>query len=113
MGLRNTRLWVASIALAFLVLWGISISSAYKNPQQDPLPETVPSYSEKVGIAGWCLVGIGCCSVAVTGYLCCRPKRRKKPVRSFGTSGRPHRSQNPIYSPTPAHRYQYTAQRRR
>lgn len=115
MGIRNARLWVAVIALAFLVVWCAGINAAYASPGPETAdePAVVSSQVEKVGIAGWCVVGAGFLGVAVTAFLSCRPRRRAKPGKTYSASGASRRRTNPIYSPTPVHRYLRTAERRR
>lgn len=109
MKIHNARIWVVGIALAFLVLWCVSVNVAYAGAGPEALdePAAISSQVEKVGIAGWCVVGVGFFEVAVTAFLCCRTPRKRRRVR-----GRRHGS-SPIYSPTPAHRYQRTVERRK
>ncbi len=83
MKLRDTRLWVLVIALAFLVLWVVSVGVVYAAPAQEPLPVSVESDSipspglQAIGVAAWCLVGLGFLSVIAAVILSSRPKRRR------------------------------------
>lgn len=119
MGFRNARLWVVAIALAFLAVWCASVNVAYADPgpgqEVADEPAVVSSQIEKVGIAGWCVVGVGFLGVAVTAFLSCRPKRHSRVRKPYSASGGSHRkaNSNPLYSPTPAHRYVRMAERRR
>ncbi len=101
MKLRDTRLWVLVIALAFLVLWVVSVGVAYAAPVQEPLPgpiEPTPSPgSQAIGISGWCLVGLGFLGVVAAVVLSSRPKRRRTPRSSFAS--RSHRAFRSSRSP--------------
>ncbi len=117
MKLRDTRLWAAIVALAFLVLWCVSVGVTYAAPVQEPLPEPVqtPVAAEirAIGIGGWLLVGIGFLGVALAvAFGGNRPKKRQRTVRPSGTIRRTYKVMRSVYSPPPNHRYHRNVERR-
>ncbi len=116
MRIRDTRLWAVFVALAFVVLWFVGVGAAYAAPVQEPLPEPSPPVpseaAQTVGVAGWCLVGIGFLGVAVAVVLESRPKRRRRTVRRASPVRAPSHVTRSVYSPPPARRYYRNVERR-
>lgn len=116
MKLRDSRLWAVIIAVAFLALWCAGVCVAYAAPAQEPLPNPaapVPSQAvQTIGIAGWCLIGVGFLGVALFVAFGSRPKRRKKRVRAVSSVRYPAKVMRSVYSPPPARRYHRNVERR-
>lgn len=105
MRIRDTRLWALLIAVAFVVLWCVSIGITCAIPAQEPLAEPLAAVTapeiEAIGICGWAIVGAGTLGVVVTIILGCRtPVRRRR------------RTSRPMYTARTRHRYQRTVERR-
>ena len=119
MRLRDTRLWAMLLALAFLVLWCVSISTAYAAPPQEALTEPVPATAERlhaIGVWGWALVGVGFTGVVGAIVLTSRAHRRPRrgtgkyaAARNVTRSPRPERV---VYGATARRRYQRNIERR-
>ncbi len=114
---HDTRLWAVLIAIAFLVLWCVSVGVTYAVPAQEPLAEPIQSSPapeiQTIGILGWCIVGLGFLGVVLAVALGSRPKRRRRPVRVSGSPRRPYKVMKSIYSPPPTRRYHRNIERRR
>lgn len=98
MKIRDTRLWAAAVAIAFVVLWCVSIGTAYSSPSQELISEpviqsTTAPQIEAIGVCGWAIVGVGALCVLWSIIAACRtPKhRRAKPRRAL--YGKSHRIQ--------------------
>ena len=119
MRLRDTRLWAMLLALAFLVLWCVSISVAYAAPPQDALTEPAPATAERlhvIGVWGWALVGVGFTGVVGAIVLTSRAHRRPRrgtgkyaAARNVTRSPRPDRV---VYGAPARRRYQRNVERR-
>lgn len=84
MRLRDARLWAALLAVAFLVLWCVSIGAGYAAPAPEPFADTATAASEPlsaIGVCGWVLVGVGALVVLVGVILCNLPSGRRRYVR--------------------------------
>ena len=130
MKMQRSHLWVFGLALGFVVLWCISIGMTVKASADETLSvsaEPMPAHTamtarsasiveerlsfDMIGIAGWCLVGVGFFGVAVTVALGAKPKRHKRPVRT-PMPRNPARVINTVYSPE-SRRYSKRVERRR
>lgn len=119
MRLRDTRLWAMLLALAFIVLWCVSISVAYAAPSQEPLTEPVPATAERlhvIGVWGWALVGVGFTGVVGAVVLSSRAHRRpRRGTGKYAAAQKVSRSPRPdrvVYAAAPKRRYQRNVERR-
>lgn len=119
MRLRDTRLWAVLLALAFVVLWCVSISVAYAAPAQEPLSEPVEATAERlhvIGVWGWALVGVGFTGVVAAVVLSSRPRRKaRRGKRGYLASAHVKRAPRPdrvVYAAPGKGRYQRNVERR-
>lgn len=121
MRLRDARLWAVLLALAFLVLWCVSVGVAYAAPPQDPFPEAaaVPTAERlhAIGVWGWALVGIGFLGVFLSVFLSSRPRRktRRAPGKYHSRAVHEKRALRPdrtVYASSSKGRYQRKVERR-
>lgn len=114
--MRDTRLWAVFIAVAFLVLWCVSVGVTYAAPAQEPLPQPAQAVTapqiQAIGILGWGLVAVGFLGVALTVAMGSRPRRHRRPVRAAFNLRKPHKMARSVYSPPPARRYRRNVERR-
>lgn len=78
MRLRDARLWAVLLAVAFLVLWCVSIGAGYAAPAAEPFSaDTAAAASGEslstIGVWGWALVGVGAVFVLISVILCNLP----------------------------------------
>lgn len=119
MRLRDTRLWAVLLALAFVVLWCVSISVAYAAPAQEPLSEPVETTAERlhvIGVWGWALVGVGFTGVVAAVVLSSRPHRRnRRRAGSYAATSRVKRAPRPdrmVYAAPSRSKYRRNIERR-
>ena len=119
MRLRDTRLWVVLLALAFIVLWCVSISVAYAASPEEPLTEPVPATAERlhmIGVWGWALVGVGFTGVVGAIFLSSRSHRKaRRGAGKYAAAQKVTRSPRPdrtVYAAPRKSRYQRNIERR-
>lgn len=83
MKIRDTRLWAIAVAIAFVVLWCISIGITCSSAAQELIAEPVMTATtapqiQVIGICGWAIVGAGTLCVVGTIVAACRTPRRHK-----------------------------------
>ncbi len=116
---RDTRLWAAFIAIAFLLLWCVSIGVTCAVPAQEPLAEPIHSAPAPeirlIGILGWGLVALGSLGVMVVAVaLNSRPpKKKRRPVRTVSAPRQQYRVTRSVYTPTSPRRYHRNIEVRR
>lgn len=117
MKLRDTRFWAVFIAIAFVLLWCVSIGVTYAAPTQEPLPEPIEAVTSPgvhmIGVMGWGLVGLGFAGVALAVLInSSRPKRKRRTVRAVSSPRSPYKVMHSVYTPAPTRRYQRNIERR-